>query len=110
MKLLNSLKVAILVADGFEFSELEKPRKALEDAGAVAHVISPKKLKVKGWANGNWAPEVNVNVHLFGGAKPEDYDALLLPGGVLNPDTLRMIPEALSFIKSFFDAGKPVAS
>lgn len=110
MKSLNGLKVAIVVADGFEFSELEKPRKALEDAGAVVHVISPKKLKVKGWANGNWAPEVTVNVHLFGGANAADYDALLLPGGVMNPDTLRMIPEALTFIKSFFDAGKPVAS
>lgn len=110
MKSLNGVKVAILVADGFEFSELEKPRKALEDAGALVQVISPKKLKVKGWANGNWAPEVTVNVHLFGGANPADYDALLLPGGVMNPDTLRMIPEALAFIKSFFDAGKPVAS
>lgn len=110
MKSLNGVKVAILVADGFEFSELEKPRKALEDAGAQADVISPKKLKVKGWANGNWAPEVTVNVHLFGGANPTDYDALLLPGGVMNPDTLRMIPEALHFIKSFFDAKKPVAS
>src|SRR5437868_647987 len=99
MKSLNGVKVAILVADGFEFSELEKPRKALEDGGALVHVISPKKLKVRGWANGNWAPEVTVNVHLFGGANPADYDALLLPGGVINPDTLRVIPEALHFIK-----------
>ncbi|CAN5209310.1 type 1 glutamine amidotransferase domain-containing protein [soil metagenome] len=110
MKTLNRLRVAILVADGFEFSELEKPRKALDDVGAQTVVISPKKLKVKGWANGNWAPEVTVTAHLFADVKPDEFDALLLPGGVMNPDTLRMIPEALIFIKSFFDEGKPVAS
>ena len=108
-KPLNGLKIAILVADGFEQSELEKPRKALDEAGAITQIVSPKKTKVKGWSSGNWAAEFKVDVHLFG-ANAADYDALLLPGGVMNPDQLRMIPEAVTFVKAFVDANKPIAS
>lgn len=108
-KELEGIKVAILTADGFELSELVKPRQALIDAGAQSFIISPKKLKVRGWSNGNWAPEFNVDVHLFV-AKADEYDALLLPGGVMNPDNLRAIPQAIEFVKAFAQAGKPIAA
>jgi deglycase len=108
---LNGKKVAILVADGFEQSEFEKPRKALEDAGAETFVISPKEDEVTGWdgeAN-DFGDTFEVDVQLKE-AKADDYDALLLPGGVKNPDTLRTIPEAVNFAKAFFEAGKPVGA
>lgn len=110
MKKLNGLKVAILVTDGFEQSEMVKPRLALDEAGAITKIVSPKKGKVRGWTNGNWADEFPIDVHLFSNANPADYDALLLPGGVLNPDHLRMIPQAVAFVKAFVDAGKPIAA
>lgn len=106
---LNAKKVAILVTDGFEQDELEKPRKALDDAGAKTSVVSPKEGKVKGWKFTDWGNEVSVDVPL-NKARPEDFDALLLPGGVINPDKLRMDEKAVQFVKSFFDSGKPVAA
>ena len=109
MKELQGLKVAILVADGFELSEMVKPRQALTEAGAETFIVSPKKLKVRGWTNGNWAPEFPVDEHLFV-SKVADYDALLLPGGVLNPDNLRSIPQAVDFVKAFAQADKPIAA
>lgn len=109
MKQLEGLKVAILVADGFELSELVKPRQALIDAGAQTFIISPKKLKVRGWSNGNWAPEFTVDKHLFG-ANADDYDALLLPGGVMSPDNLRSIPQAIELVKAFAIVNKPIAA
>ncbi len=105
---LNGLKVAILVTDGFEQSELEKPRQALDGAGAETAVVSPVK-KPKGWSGKNWGSAVAADVALAD-AKPDDFDALLLPGGVYNPDALRVIPEAVAFVRAFFDAGKPVAA
>lgn len=105
---LKGRKVAILVADGFEQVELTKPKEALEDAGAEAHVISAKDW-VKAWHRTEWGDEFPVKVKLAA-AKPEDYDALLLPGGVMNPDKLRRDPQALQFVRAFFDAGKPVAA
>jgi protease I len=102
-------KVAILVADGFEQVELLEPRKALEKAGASTEVVSPADKKVKGWNLKEWGKEVKVDVPLDS-ANPEDYDALLLPGGVMNPDHLRMNPEAVDFVKNFTDSGKPVAA
>jgi protease I len=106
---LDGKKVAILVADGFEQVEMTEPRKALEDAGAGTDLISPAKGRVKGWEFTEWGDEFAVDVSLAQ-ANAEDYDALVLPGGVMNPDKLRMIPTAVQFVRSFFDAGKPVAS
>lgn len=105
---LNGLKVAILVADGFEQVELLEPRKALDAAGADTRVVSPKTDRVRGWNFTEWGDEIPVDVPLDR-ARPQDFDTLLLPGGVMNPDTLRIIPEAVEFVRSFFRADKPVA-
>lgn len=106
---LQGKKVAILVTDGFEQVELLEPRKALDDAGANTQVVSPKDSQVKGWNHTEWGKEVAVDVALKS-AKAGDFDALLLPGGVMNPDHLRMMPEAVAFVKQFIDTGKPVAA
>lgn len=106
---LNNYKVAILVADGFEQSELEKPKKALEDTGAQVHVISPTGNKVKGWKGQNWADEVDVDIELDK-AVASNYQALVLPGGVMNPDKLRIYPQAISFIADFVKDNKPIAA
>jgi protease I len=108
-KPLKGLTVAILVTDGFEQVELTEPRKALDDAGAETRVVSPKADRVRGWKLTDWGDEVRVDAPLDQ-AKPEDFDALLLPGGVMNPDSLRMQAKAVAFAKAFFDAGKPVAA
>jgi protease I len=105
---LNGLKVAILVEDGFEQVELMKPREALDKAGAKTRVVSPRPDKVRGWDMTEWGDSVGVDVRLDS-ARPDDFDALLLPGGVMNPDKLRMQPKAVQFVRSFFDANKPVA-
>jgi protease I len=106
---LKGRKVAILVTDGFEQVELTEPRKALDAAGAQTKIVSPKTDKVRGWKHVEWGDEMKVDTPLAN-ARPEDFDALLLPGGVINPDKLRMEPKAVQFVKSFFDAGKPVAA
>ncbi len=106
---LDGKKVAILVADGFEQVEMTEPRKALEEAGAGIDLISPAKGKVKGWQHTKWGDEFPVDVSLSE-ARAEDYDALVLPGGVMNPDKLRRNTQALDFVRAFFDAGKPVAA
>jgi len=106
---LKGTRVAILVADGFEQSELLEPRKALDDAGATTHVVSPVDGKVKGWNHKEWGTEVPVDIPLKS-ANPKDFHALLLPGGVMNPDQLRMDPEAVEFVKHFEVARKPVAA
>ncbi len=106
---LSGKKIAILATEGFEQSELEKPKQALEEAGAQTQVVSPKDGKIKGWNTTDWGNEVKVDVPLKS-ADPSQYDALLLPGGVQNPDKLRMNPDAVRFVKSFFDQGKPVAA
>jgi protease I len=106
---LKGKKVAILVTDGFEQVELTEPRKALDQAGARTSIVSPKADKVRGWKFTEWGDEMKVDVALDK-AKPEDFDALLLPGGVMNPDSLRMQPKAVEFAAAFFDEGKPVAS
>ena len=102
---LQGTKVAILVADGFEQVELTEPRKALDEAGANTKVVSPAGKKVKGWNHKEWGNELAVDVPLDS-AKAEEFDALLLPGGVMNPDDLRMNPKAVEFVKRFTDAGK----
>jgi protease I len=104
---LRGVRVAILATDGFEQAELTEPRKALDAAGADTAIISPKKDKVRGWKMKEWGDEVQVDQTLDR-ADPSNYDALVLPGGVINADALRMQPQAVKFVKSFFDAGKPV--
>jgi protease I len=108
-KELDGVRVAVLVTDGFEQVELEKPRKALDKAGAATKLVSPADSKVKAWDMTDWGSKFTVDIALTD-ARPDDFDALLLPGGVMNPDTLRMIPEAVDFVRAFFDAGKPVAA
>jgi len=109
MEKLKGVKVAILVTDGFEQVELTEPRKALDDAGADTSIISPKHDVVRGWNFTDWGDNFGVDVALDK-ARPEDFDALLLPGGVTNPDRLRIEPKAVEFVKSFFSADKPVAA
>jgi protease I len=108
-KKLNGKKVAILAADGFEQVELTGPKQALEEAGARALIVSPVKGQIEGWNHYDAGDKFDVDVPLAE-ADAQDFDALLLPGGVANPDQLRMIPEAVQFVKAFFDAGKPVAA
>jgi protease I len=106
---LEGKKVAIVVADGFEQVEMTEPRKALEAAGADTEIISPGKTRVKGWNMKEWGDEFEVDRPIEE-ARAEDYDALLLPGGVMNPDKLRRNPAVQRFVRSFFNAGKPVAA
>lgn len=106
---LNGKKVAILVADGFEQVEMTEPRKALDDAGAHTELISPNDEKVRGWQHTEWGDSFDVDVPLTE-AKPESYDALVLPGGVMNPDKLRINTAAIDFIRAFVAAGKPIAA
>jgi len=104
---LKGFKVALLATDGFEQSELIEPQRALEAAGADTEVISPMAGKVRGWSKKQWGDEVEVDQTLED-ADPKDYDALVLPGGVINADALRMQPKAVAFVKAFVDAGKPM--
>ena len=106
---LRNKRVAVLVEHGFEQSELSEPRQALEEAGAKVDIVSPQKGKVKGWKRTNWGDEVTVDRQLDT-ADAAEYDALLLPGGVMNPDKLRINPRAVQFVKAFVDSGKPIAA
>lgn len=106
---LKGKKVAILVSDGFEQSELASPRQGLDAAGAQTFIVSPNDDEVKAWDGDDFGDTFDVDVPLRE-AHADDYDALLLPGGVMNPDTLRTIPEAVDFVREFFLAGKPVAA
>jgi len=106
---LDGKKIAILVANGFEQVELTEPKAALVKAGAQTDIVSPAGEKVCGWAETDWGKSFRVDVPLKR-AKAENYDALLLPGGVMNPDKLRMDEKALEFVRDFFEAKKPVAA
>lgn len=106
---LQDKRVAMLVADGFEQVELTGPKKALEEAGAKVSIVSPNSDKVKGWQKTDWGDEFPVNVPLKD-AQAEDFDALVLPGGVMNPDKLRRNPWALQFVRAFFESGKPIGA
>jgi len=108
-KPLDGMKVAILVTDGFELAELTEPRKALDEAGAETEIVSPKNGRVRSWKLTDWDQELPVDTPLDRANAP-DYDALLLPGGVMNPDKLRLEPKAMAFAKAFFAAGRPVAA
>jgi protease I len=106
---LQNKRVAILVENGFEQEELTRPRQALQDAGAETRIVSPAGKTVKGWDHVDWGEEFDVDTRLED-ADPEQYDALLLPGGVMNPDKLRRNKQAQEFVRHFFTAGKPVAA
>lgn len=109
MPKLNGVKVAILVTDGFEQVELTEPRKSLDAEGADTAIVSPKSGTVRGWKSKDWGDELPVDIGLAS-ADAANFDALLLPGGVMNPDKLRLEPKAIAFIKAFVDAGKPIAA
>lgn len=106
---LNGRKVAILATDGVEHAELTEPRKALDEAGAKTTLVSPKSGTIKSWQKGNWKDELQVDATLDA-ARPDDFDALLLPGGVMNPDHLRQDKRAVQFVRQMFNAGKPIAA
>lgn len=108
---LDGKKFAILATDGFEQSELLDPMKAIKDEGGKVDIVSLESGSIKGWKSGNWSDEVKVDVTV-NNAKADDYDGLVLPGGVINPDKLRNSDEAIEFVKSFFGEGKqkPVAA
>ncbi|MDC3955785.1 type 1 glutamine amidotransferase domain-containing protein [Polyangium jinanense] len=106
---LTGRRVAILVENGFEQVELTEPRQALDRAGAQTAIVSPVSGQVRGWNFTQWGDSFGVDVELAN-AGPENFDALLLPGGVMNPDKLRMNFEAVQFVRTFFDTGKPVAA
>jgi protease I len=106
---LDGVKVAILATDGFEQSELLEAKRALDEAGAGTEVVSLKDGEIKGWNHKEWGESVAVDTTVES-VDAKDYDALLLPGGVMNPDNLRMNAKAVAFVKAFFDAKKPVAA
>jgi protease I len=106
---LKGKKIAFLATDGFEQVELIEPRKALDDAGASTVVIAPKSGKIRGWKSTEWGDEVKVDKSLSD-ANPQDYDALVLPGGVISPDSLRIDPKAVNFVRQFVSSGKTVAA
>jgi protease I len=106
---LQGKRVAILVTDGFEQTELESPRQALDEAGALTELVSVKGGMVRGWKHTEWGDHFEVD-RTLAQADPHEYDALVLPGGVMNPDKLRANAEAVEFVRDFFRHGKPVAA
>lgn len=106
---LQGKRVAILSAEGFEQSELLEPKKALEAAGAQVDVVSPQEGQIRAWNKSNWGESVKVDVALQE-AQASEYDALLLPGGVINPDKLRTNIKAVEFVRAFVDARKPIGA
>jgi protease I len=109
MATLEGKKVAILTENGFEEVELTSPKKALEDEGAEVDIVSPQNEKVKAWVHDHWSIELPVDVNIED-ADPNDYDALVLPGGVLNPDKMRLNDKCVEFAQHFLQEGKPVAA
>lgn len=108
MKNLSDKKIAILTENGFEEIELTSPKQALEEAGATVHIISAEAT-VKGWDHDHWSIQLDRDADIAD-ASPEDYDALLLPGGVMNPDKMRLNKKYVAFAKHFFETGKPIAA
>ncbi|MCX7551623.1 type 1 glutamine amidotransferase domain-containing protein [Xanthomarina sp. F2636L] len=109
MENLNRKTVAILATNGFEESELREPKKALEEAGADVHIVSLEAGNIKSWADGNWSNTYQVD-KTIDEVSQKDYHALMLPGGVINPDLLRRNEKAVAFVKSFFENKKPVGA
>ena len=106
---LDGKRIAILATDGVEEVELTKPRDALREAGAQAVVVSPKDDEIKAWQHDHWGDKIHVDLPL-NRASVEEFDGLMLPGGVMNPDHLRQNEQAVKFVKRFFEQGKPVAA
>jgi len=107
---LSGKRVAFLVApEGIEQVELTEPRQALDDAGATTQVVSPADGSIKAWQHDHWGDEIDVDIPLAD-ASADDFDALLLPGGVMNPDRLRQDERAVRFVRQFFESGKPIAA
>lgn len=106
---LSGKKVAILATDGFEQSELEKPLEVLAREGAVVEVVAPEAGKIKGWSHKEWGDSVKVDKTLAE-ATADEYDAVVLPGGVMNPDALRANPDAVNFVREMFASGKPTCA
>jgi protease I len=106
---IGKAKIAILATHGFEQDELMVPQRKLQEAGAEVMVVSPESGQIRGWKHKDWGQSVTVD-QLLGAAKADEYDAIVLPGGQINPDLLRVNPQALQFIRSFLDAGKVVAA
>lgn len=106
---LQDKKVAILATDGYEYSELNEPKRALEEAGALVHVVSLKPGTITGWKGGDWHGSTPVD-RTVDEVQEADYDALVLPGGVINPDKLRQNPKAVELVRAFMEAHKPVAA
>lgn len=102
-------KVAILATNGFEEIELTSPKEALENAGAIVHIVSPEKNEIKAWNDNNWSTSYKVDKHVSE-VNASDYDSLMLPGGVINPDQLRLDKDSIHFIKAFFEQKKPVSA
>ena len=109
MAAINRAKVVILATHGFEQSELQVPQQKLRDAGAQVVVVSPEKGQIRGWKGKDWGDSVSVDKSL-GEVSAKDYDAIVLPGGQINPDLLRVNAQALQLIRDFLDAGKVVAA
>lgn len=109
MQKLSAKKVAVLAANGFEQSEFEEPVKALKEAGAEVTIVSLKSGKIKGWKDKNWGDEFDVD-KTVDEVDAKDYDALVLPGGVMNPDQLRQNTDAVAFVGGFFENNKPIAA
>lgn len=106
---LEGKRVAIVATDGFQKSELFEPREALLAAGAEVDVLSIHSGRIKSWADGDWSDEIEID-EVLSAADPAEYDALMLPGGVINADKLRIDPDAVSFVNDFVDRGKPIAA
>lgn len=106
---LNGKRIAILATDGVEQVELTKPRDALREAGAQAVVVSPKGNEIKAWQHDHWGDTIHVDVPLEQ-ASADEFDGLMVPGGVMSPDRLRQNEQAVRFVKRFFEQGKPVAA
>lgn len=106
---LKGKRIAILATDGFEYSELTQPKEALEKADADVHIVSINPGQIKGWSKGDWFNTCTVD-KILGEADPNDYDGLVLPGGVINPDKLRAYEKAVQFVQGFVDSRKPIAA
>lgn len=103
--------VAVLATNGYEQSELTEPVNKLREAGATVHIIAPDSGSIRGWKDGDWGDSVDVDRTITEAqARADEYDALVLPGGVMNPDALRMREDATTFVREFFKAGKPVSA
>ena len=107
---LEGKRVAIVATDGFEYDELLSPAEAVDSAGAEVHIISPQEGRIRGWKDGNWSMHPVKVTRTIREANPAEYSGLILPGGVMNPDALRTDEDVLTFVRGFFEQGKPVAA